>query len=219
MDLRLAKGRVLRRIGIRQLADILPNAYRIPDSSIAKEATTLVRQLSDKYLVNHCLRTYMFGCILGHQDKLKFDRELLYVACLLHDLGLTERYATETGSFEYVGARAAHSFCIEQNMAPAKATLVHEAIALHSAVGIAHKREPEIALLHYGAGADVIGIRLDEIPRFALSEALSTYPRLDFKKLFGKALETQVDAKPNSHIAGHMALGFRKKIDATSFED
>lgn len=39
--------------------------------------------------VNHCLRTYAWGMILGAHDGLRPDAELLFVAALLHDLALT----------------------------------------------------------------------------------------------------------------------------------
>ncbi|MCP4448989.1 MAG: hypothetical protein GY811_27195 [Myxococcales bacterium] len=44
-----------------------------------------------------------------------------------------------------------------------RAVLVHEAIALHTSAGIAHLREPEIALTHFGAGFDVFGLAREEV--------------------------------------------------------
>jgi hypothetical protein len=217
MDVRLAKLKLQRRLGLRELFSLVPEAYRVPDSALVREATELVRELSDDFLLNHCFRTYAFGCILGHQDGLKFDREVFYLASIMHDLGLTEAHAEEAGSFEYVGAKAALTFCNHRDYDESKAALVHDAIALHSAVGIAHKCDPETAMVHFGAGVDVIGIRLDEIPVHALAETLECYPRLNFKSGFADLLRRQQRAKPDSYIAGHMGLGFAKKIAGTSF--
>lgn len=218
-DLRQARDRVKRRLGLRELVALLPDSYRIPDTPLAKEATALVRELSDDMLLNHCHRTYAFGCILGHQDGLKFDREVFYLSSIMHDLGLTEKYEQEPGSFEWVGAKAAHEFCTHRQYDAAKAALVHDAVAMHSSVGIAHKRDPEIALVHFGAGVDVLGLRFEEIPRHALAETLESYPRLDFKKAFSAVLQHQADIKPDSHIAGPMALGFTKRMTRTPFAD
>lgn len=219
MDLRLAKAKLQRRLGLRELNALLPDAYAIPDSAIATQATELVRELSDEYLLNHCYRTYAFGCILAQRDGLKFDREVFYLASIMHDLGVTEKYAAAPGSFEYVAAGVAHQFCLDAHYDGAKSALVHDAIALHSAVGIAHALDPEIALVHFGAGVDVIGIRIDEIPANMLREVLENYPRLGFKEAFSAALRKQVKLKPDSHIAAHMGLGFEKKIKATPFHD
>ena len=219
MDIRMASARLKRRLGLKELIKLVPEAYKIPDSQIATKATELVRDLSDEYLLNHCYRTYAFGCILAHQDGLKFDREVFYLASIMHDLGVTEKYADSPGSFEYVGAKAAHQFCLDASYDAERAALVHEAIALHSAVGIAHALDPEIALVHFGAGVDVIGIRFDEIPDHALAEVLELYPRLGFKEAFTAVLRRQFEIKPDAHISAHMALGFEKKVKGTPFAD
>lgn len=218
-ELRATKARWQQRLGLKQLSSLVPDAYRIPDSSLAQQATELVRELSDEFLLNHCYRTYAFGCILGHQDRLKFDREVFYIASIMHDLGLTELHKDKPGSFEYVGAKVAHQFCIDKGYAEDKAALVHDAIALHSAVGIADQLMPEIALVHLGAGVDVLGIRLDEIPPYVLTEMLQQYPRLDFKQLFAAMIKQQAVNKPNCHIAGMVKLGFEKRVKSTAFDN
>ena len=189
----------------------------MPDTQLVREATELTRELSSPLLLNHCLRAYHFGCILGARDGLRFDREVFYLACIMHDLGLTPTYADQPGSFEYVGAEAAHAFCQGHAMDESKAALVHDAIALHSAVGIAHKREPEVALMHFGAGADVIGLRLDEIPEDLFARVVDMCPRLDFKEAFAALMAGQAESKPRSHIAGHVGLGFTSRIGAAPF--
>lgn len=219
MDIRMARLKLSRRLGLRELIPLVPEAYKIPDSEIAIKATQLVREISGDMLLNHCYRTYLFGCVLAHQDGLKFDQEVFYLASIMHDIGLTDQYANAPGSFEYVGAEVAHQFCLSQYYDAVKADLVHEAIALHTSIGIAHKRDPETALVHFGAGVDVIGIRFDEIPPNILSRILEDYPRLGFKEFFTALLQEQADIKPDSFIATHIKLGINTKIKATPFAD
>ncbi len=219
LDIRMAKRKRQLRNGISELIKLVPEAYRIPDSKLAQEATVLVREISGDMLLNHCYRTYLFGCILAHQDGLKFDREVFYLASIMHDIGLSEKHAADPGSFEYVGAKVAHDFCLDHDYDEQKSVLVHDAIALHSAVGSAHKEDPEIALVHFGAGVDVIGIHYDEIPKYALTEILEEYPRLDFKNAFVDLVDKQAEMKPKSHIATHMKLGFGKKVKQTPFSE
>src|SRR5207302_10238360 len=69
-----------------------PDRLRIPDSMIDQEAEALSSELSTQALLNHCLRSYAWGTILAERDGLEHDPELLDVACLLHDLGVTDRY-------------------------------------------------------------------------------------------------------------------------------
>ena len=41
----------------------------------------------------HCLRVYALARDLGHAENLAFDAELLYIAALLHDIGMYKAYA------------------------------------------------------------------------------------------------------------------------------
>lgn len=211
--------RVQNRLGLLRLQDLTPDAYCVPDSPLAKSAFELAAGLSRPVLLNHAVRTYHFAAILAARDGLRLDRELVYVASVLHDLGLTPTYEAEPGSFEWVGARQARAFGIEQGMEPQRADLLHDAVALHSSVGIASSREPEIAMVHYGAGADLFGIRLDEIPKIELDRMLVEWPRCGFKTDFPACLERQVELKPDSHIAGAMALGLAGRTRAAPFAE
>ncbi|HEY4383248.1 MAG TPA: HD domain-containing protein, partial [Ktedonobacteraceae bacterium] len=38
-------------------------------------------------LWNHSHRVFLFGSLLGHQENLMYDPELLYISALFHDLG------------------------------------------------------------------------------------------------------------------------------------
>src|SRR5580700_5720329 len=57
------------------------------DTMIAKAANALAQSASAPYLYNHAVRTYLFGALIGRAAKLKVDEELLFLACVLHDLG------------------------------------------------------------------------------------------------------------------------------------
>ena len=182
---------IRRRLGLLRLRELSDNPDSLPDSALAKAAYMLAASLSSPMLLNHAVRTYLFGSILAARDGLKVDRELLYVAAVLHDLGLTHAHESEPGSFEWVGARRARTFGIDQGMGSQRADLLHDAIALHSSVGIASAREPEIAMVHYGAGLDLFGARLQEIPGPELEQLLKDWPRCGFKTRFPSCLELQ----------------------------
>lgn len=123
------------------------------DSKIAQEATDLVRATSTPSLFNHSMRTYLFGVLLG--KDLSFDHELLYLASVLHDLGLTEKYAGDR-SFEIEGAEAARKFLGERGLSEERTGIVWDGIAMHP-YAMAHYKRPEIALVANGAAADAVG--------------------------------------------------------------
>jgi hypothetical protein len=123
---------------------------------------------------------------------------------------LTESYEDDQ-TFEITGARVDREFCVNNGIDNEKADLVHEMVALHNSVGVAHKREPVIALLHFGAGADVAGLWLYDINPGTLEETLTEYPRLDFNTGMSRLIEEQVTKKPNSYMRTMVDLGFLKK--------
>ena len=64
LDIRMAKRKRQLRLGTSELIKLVPEAYRIPDSTIAQQATQLVREISDDMLLNHCYRTYFLAALL-----------------------------------------------------------------------------------------------------------------------------------------------------------
>lgn len=213
--LSLAK-RLARRLGLGSPPPMALGQLPIPDSALAKQATRLVAELSPPFLFNHAVRSYLFADAMGRRGRLKYDREALYLGAVMHDLGLTPQFSGP-GSFEVEGARAARAFLLERGLPDEKADLVHEAIALHTAVGVASKMAPEVALVHFGSGMDVIGFHAEDIAPKTIERVIETYPRLGFKHAFAELLEGEAQRKPQSHIAGHVSLGFKGKISAAPF--
>lgn len=211
--------KIARAFGYRRPDNISIEEIKIPDTQLALDATELVEACSPQFLVNHSIRTFCFGVAIARQLNIKADMELFYLASIMHDLGLVDPYDKTEGSFEVVGADVARSFMLEKGANEDKADLIHEAIALHSAVGIADKREPEIALVHFGAGVDVIGFRAEDISLETREVIVNAYPRFDFKQAFTPLLKDQVERKPQCHIAGHYHLGFAGKIKGAPFSE
>jgi hypothetical protein len=78
---------------------------------------------------------------------------------------------------------------------------------------------PEIALVHFGAGMDVVGFRAEDLAKETVRHIVEAYPRHGFKKAFSDVLEEEIRRKPGSHMAGHMGLGFARKIRSAPFAD
>jgi HD superfamily phosphodiesterase len=155
---------------------------RIVDTSIAKAATELARTTSPPYLYNHAARTYLFGALIGRAARLQVDEELLYLASILHDLGLTEQFMG-TRPFEIEGANAAEKFLSQQGLPVAKSAVVWDGIAMHP-LAISQYKRPEIALVAVGAAADVVGTGLEAVSAVDHDAVLQAFPRLGFKSKF-----------------------------------
>jgi hypothetical protein len=157
---------------------------RLVDSKIATEATELSRTVSPPYLFNHAVRTFLFASLVGKARAQKFDEEVLYLACILHDLGLTERFEGDP-PFEIQGAESARHFLEERAYLKEKIGLVWDGIAMHASP-IGQYKQPEIALVGQGAGADVLGPNLSQIQKSDAKEIAKAFPRLKFKEEFLK---------------------------------
>lgn len=207
-----ALGRLFRAMGLRRLHAAVPRDWAIPDSELARRSLSYAQTLCPDDVIRHCFRAYCFGAILAARNRLDLDRELFFVAAVLHDLGISEAHRDDPGSFEWVGARLAHTFCQKEGQSEAFAETVHNSIALHTSVGIAGDHEPEIALLHYGTGMDLFGMRLDEVSHEDLEEVLASHPRDGFKQTFRGCLEHQAAVKPDSQISASVSMGITDRI-------
>jgi HD domain len=175
---------------------------RLVDSKIARTATDLSRSVSPPYLFNHAVRTFLLGCLMGRALGYIFDEELLYLACILHDLGLTERYEGEL-PFEIQGAEAAKRFLHEQAYAQEKSAIVWDGIAMHAS-HIGQFKQPEIALVGEGAGADVLGPDFSLIKKSDVEEILRAFPRMKFKGAFVKTCADVVRKHPQGASSSFM---------------
>jgi len=206
--MRGARHRLALRLGLKRLQDVVPEDWQAPDSALANQARGYAEELCSPMLVAHSERTYCFGALLAARDGLKLDKELFYLGCILHDLGLSETHKDDPGSFEWVGADLARTFCLNNGLAESRADIVHDAIALHSSVGVVHKCAPELAFVHFGAALDLVGSRLEDVPKTDLSVILERYSRDNFCSEFGSCMHHQAASKPTSHIAGVVGIGF-----------
>jgi hypothetical protein len=155
---------------------------RIVDSGIARAATELSRSASPAYLFNHALRTFVFASLIGRAGAKPFDEELLYLACVMHDLGLTGPFAGDL-PFEIQGAEAAKGFLQTQGYPGHGTEVVWDGIAMHASA-LARFKRPEIALVAEGAGADVLGPDFSQITRADAEAVVRAFPRLGFKQAF-----------------------------------
>jgi hypothetical protein len=149
----------------------------IPDSQLAREVTEFIRDTESELLFNHSARVYLWGALLGERKNLAFDPELLYVAAMFHDIGLTSIYRESQLRFEVDGANAARDFMRDHHIGEADVEKVWTAVALHTTPGIPEHMHAEIALLQAGAGMDVAGRGFEGFTDEQRAAVVDSYPR------------------------------------------
>jgi hypothetical protein len=170
----------------------------VPDTALVREATEFIRAAEDDVLFHHSRRAYLFGALHGRRLGLQPDLELLYVAAMFHDLGLTARYATSTQRFEIDGADAARDFLVEHGVDPSEAHKVWLGIALHTTPGVPARLDPEISLLVAGVATDVVGASREALPADAIEAVTEAHPRPDFKNRILGAFNDGMKHRPDT---------------------
>jgi hypothetical protein len=147
---------------------------------------------------------------LAEHDQLKFDAEILYVAAVLHDIGLVPAYDLG-GCFEADGAIAGRSFALAHGAPEPRAAAVADVIERHMAAELPPDATVEDALLSDSTGTDVTGYRYADVRPAVAAPVLGAYPRLDFKREFTALFVEQAGRKPHCRVAAMVRNG---KIDA-----
>jgi hypothetical protein len=115
----------------------------LPAGPLAAASLSIVQATASAPIAGHSIRTFCYARLLaGHEASLNdaaYDEDLLFAACVMHDLGLGSR-ATGQARFEVEGADLAATVLTGHGVAAAEVDRVWEAIALHSSAGIAHRR-------------------------------------------------------------------------------
>lgn len=170
----------------------------IPDTALVRDATDFVTGAEEDVLFHHSRRVFLFGALHGRRLGLAPDPELLYVAAMFHDLGLTARYGTSTQRFELDGADAARDFLLERGVGQSDADKVWLGIALHSTPEVPARLDPETALLAAGVKTDVVGVGLEALDPEVVDAVTAAHPRPDFKNRILAAFNDGMKHRPDT---------------------
>lgn len=182
----------------------------IPDSTVAREATELARESLPLEIFNHCMRTFLFAELIAKANSIRHDAELVYVASILHDTGMSPRHMSDAAPFEVDGADVARSLLLRHGIAGARVDLAWDAIALHDNGGIAQRKAPEVVLVNSGVSAD-FGGSLERLERADVRAVLAFAPRTRFIEAFLDASAAVAKRKPLASAHSFVAdVGYRR---------
>jgi HD superfamily phosphodiesterase len=171
----------------------------IPDSSLAREITELVRETESPLLFHHSSRVYYWGALAGKRRALKFDVELLYAGAMFHDMGLTPEHASPHERFEVDGANVARDFLRSRGISVQDIDTVWTAIALHTTPGVPQHMHPVVALVTAGVEMDVLGIGFDDYSETQRRVVVHEHPRTDhFKEDIIETFYEGIKHKPDT---------------------
>ncbi|EFL11789.1 predicted protein [Streptomyces sp. AA4] len=174
----------------------------LPATPLADAVLEVVRPVESQSVFNHSVRTYLFARLVA--DRLAgpgFDDDLLFAACVMHDLGVAPD-GPHVERFEVEGAERAAEFLVRQGISTADADQVWQAIALHTTAGIAEHRGPLCVLVRAGVAVDFggpIGTQYLDAVTDEQGEAIhAAYPRLEMVRSLTDAIVAQAAKNPRN---------------------
>jgi hypothetical protein len=194
-------------------------AWDLPDSDICTAAMTLVHDVSPAFLTNHCVRSYLFGRELAASTGLRggadYDDESLFLACILHDLGITDHAAGDQ-RFEVEGADAAARFLRGHGMPDDRVVPVWQSIALHTSLGLAQRFGTVQELSFRGISLDIDGSEKYALPDGFADRVHASWPRHDLGYAIADSIAADTRANPRKAPPFSFPAHLHEAINGTS---
>ena len=199
-------------------AEIEVGGVRVALEPSMERARQVCARYADRALYHHSMRSYLLGAAWARERSMDFDRELLFVSTMLHDLSLTAPFDSHTLPFEDAGGHLARVFTAGLGWPPERRERAADLIVLHMRAAVDPAEDPESRLLQVGTSADVSGAGLDAFDP-AFTEALvAAYPRLGFADSFVRLFDDQARRKPGCAAAALMTGDWPDRTRANPLE-
>jgi hypothetical protein len=191
-----------------QLDDITP-----PDTRAARAANDFAATYYSESLLNHCVRSWLWAVGFTRlEGRDGVDDELLYVAALLHDIGIVEAFDNHSLAFEDAGGHVAVALTTGAGWPRERRIRVHEVIERHMWPSVDPAQDVEGYLLEIATALDISGARPDALPLSFQDEVLAAYPRLALAAEFGACVTDQARRKPQTSSARIVNGGLIRKL-------
>jgi hypothetical protein len=169
----------------------------VPDTLLISQAIDYAREHAEPFLFNHVMRSWLFAAALAEADKTPHDAEVLAIATILHDLGLSRAFEGPA-RFEVEGANAAREFALDFGLDDDRAQLVWDGVALNSTPSLALHKQPEVAFCSAGTVVDWAGQSTEKLTQDQIAAILEVFPRLEMKQRFTRVVCEIVKTRPET---------------------
>lgn len=193
----------------------LPDLPPVPDSKLVRLAEEAALE-QNPTLLAHGYRSALFARALAACDGMTVDPELLHICGLLHDVGIMRAIAGEDFTLRSAAAARRCADCAGEP--PEVADHLADAIIVHTTVGVRPDRDGVLgSYTQYGAMVDLAGLRLKQLPRSFVAEALRQHPRGPFKREILSRLAQEARSVPGGRFAFATRVGFGQAVRAAPF--
>ena len=192
----------------------------VPDTAACRTAREVSAAFCSPALAGHCERSYLWAARYAADRGIAHDAELLYVAAMVHDIGLVPLFDSATEPFEEAGGAVGWVFAAGAGWPAERRERVREVVVRHmeDAADVPAERDPEGHLLELATALDVSGRDPQDWPDDFRAEVLARYPRSGFAEEFLRCFQQQADRKPGSTAAQFVRSGFAGRLRANPLD-
>ena len=144
----------------------------VADNPLITAVIEYARRISEPYLFNHAMRSWLFAEAIGRVKGIDYDHEVVAIGTILHDIGLTAS-VSGPNRFEANGADAAVSFIKGHGVTDRRAQMIWDLVALNSTPSLALHKDSEVAVGTMGIGLDYGGFDVQALPSADVERILS----------------------------------------------
>jgi len=190
----------------------------VPGTPVALLALEVSRRFSSDAMLNHCRRSYLWAAAYAGLNDIRFDEELLYVASMLHDLGLEAEFDSHTLPFEVAGGHVAWVFAAGAGWPVTRRDRAAEIVVRHMRDDVDVAIDPESYLLAVATSWDISGARPSAWPEGLQAEIVAEIPRFDLTAEFVGCFRDQAERKPESAAGFSFRSGIADRMAANPLE-
>ena len=194
------------------------NDIAVPSTPAAVLALEVCRRFSSDALLNHCRRSYLWAAAHAALNRIEFDAELLYVASMLHDLGLSTEFDNYSLPFETAGGHVAWVFAAGAGWPAARRDRAGEIVVRHMWDQVDVAADPESHLLELATSLDISGTAASAWPVELRAEVVAALPRFDLRTEFVGCFRDQAARKPDSAAAAAIKSAIADRMAANPLE-
>ena len=193
--------------------------FPVPDTLAARGAFALAEQYQSPAITAHALRSWLWAEAFAVVDGIRnLDRELLYVAAVLHDIGTVGEFDNHRLSYEHAGGHVGVALTAGAGWEQSRRERVLEVIVRHNWPSVDPTMDAEGYLLEIATGLDISGARPDALPEGFRREVLAAHPRGALAAEFGACVVDQAARKPDTAARRLVEGGLVAKLAANPLE-
>lgn len=202
---RLPVDRVRAALGRRPSTGMAPAAP--PDSALVAAAVAAAADQGPA-MEAHGLRTWLFGDLLARVDGVVVDPEMMCVGGIAHDAGLAAAVPGEDFTVRSAAVAVQAFVDAGRELEAGRAGRLRDAVVAHATPGVAVTDSPEGHYLRAGAGLDLVGLRLADLPADVVASVHQAHPSTGLRRSITRAVAAEGRAVPSGRFAVMNRLGF-----------